>query len=246
MNTRAFFAAITVFLAGVVLLAVYMRRYREQAVGGAEVEVIVALKNIPLGELLERDALGVSKIPLRYVQDRHIRASDADRVLGARLSVGLRSQEALLWTDLATASDRPRYLSSLIRDGMRAVTVRATRTSMFGGLLRPGDRVDVLVTGQRDARPELRDVTRTLLQSVLVLAVGQDTGGDRSARIGSGAGHYNEITLSVRVEQAMLLTQAQYTGELTLVLRNAEDLTIIEGLPEKTVADVLERTASIR
>src|SRR5205823_4569768 len=86
----------------------------------------------------------------------------------------------VLWTDLATNSDARRDLSSLVRAPMRAVTIRADATSTFGGLIRPGDRVDVLTTMAR-GNAEGDRLTLPLLQNVLVLAAGRDTGGEAAA-----------------------------------------------------------------
>jgi hypothetical protein len=42
----------------------------------------------------------------------------------------------------------------------------------------------------------------------------------------------------VSLEHAQVLTQAQLRGRLILTLRNAEDITLIEGLPETTAKDL--------
>jgi Flp pilus assembly protein CpaB len=48
------------------------------------------------------------------------------------------------------------------------------------------------------------------------------------------------VTLLVTVEQASLLVQARRGGELSLILRNEEDLEINEGLAETDDSDILE------
>jgi Flp pilus assembly protein CpaB len=42
------------------------------------------------------------------------------------------------------------------------------------------------------------------------------------------------VTVSATLEQAQVLAQAEQRGRLTLVLRNSDDITVIEGLPETT------------
>jgi pilus assembly protein CpaB len=125
---------------------------------------------------------------------------------------------------------------------MRALTIRVGESSAFGGLLRPGDRCDVLLTALRPGSTE--QVTVPLLQNVLVLSVGEDTGGpdandERQRRQG------RDVNVAVTIEQAGLLTLAGEQGTLRLVLRNPEDVTILEGLPDTTATDLIEAEARV-
>ena len=216
--------------------------------------VLIAVQDIPLGAALSENMMGYRLIPQAYLEDRFIRYSDVRRIIGVRVSNGLRANQTVMWTDLATASDARRDLSSLVSTGMRAITVRADITNSFGGLLRPGDRVDVLGTLSRTGGENDR-VTIPLLQNVLVLAAGRDTGGEAQRQTVNGTAGGNtpveisQITLSVSMEEAQLLTYAadrggaggRHTG-LTLVLRNPEDIAILEGVPETNIEDIFEPT----
>ncbi len=238
MNRTALLAAVVVAVVGVILFGLYMKRFETEVRGGEPVQVLIATADIPAGQPLTRAALGTGELPTKYVEDRHIRASDQNRVLGVKLNNPVKANESLLWTDLATASQERRHLSELLRPGMRALTVRVGDSSAFGGLLRPGDRCDVLLTATRPGSEE--QVTVPLLQNVLILSVGQDTGGpdarDRSGRNRGG----RDVNVAVTIEQAALLTLADERGHLRLVLRNPEDVTILEGLPDTTATDLIE------
>lgn len=238
MNRTAFFASVGTGLVGAVLLGVYVKRFEAEVSGGPKVAVLMATQEIPLGAALTESMVGVRELPQLYVEERHIRASDLKQIVGVRVSMGVKPGESLLWTDLATTSEQRRDLSGLLRPGMRAITIRADATSSFGGLLRPGDRVDVLLT---TARPGVDGATVPLLQNVLVLAVGRDTGAvavpDQRK---PAAPQFNQITLSVTIEQAQLLSLAGEQGKLALALRNPDDIAVIEGLPEVTPSDILQ------
>lgn len=255
MNTKALIIAIGAAALGLVLLLLYKQRFEAEASGGVPVRVLIAVQDIPLGAALSENMMGYRLIPQAYLEDRFIRYSDVRRIIGVRVSNGLRANQTVMWTDLATASDARRDLSSLVSTGMRAITVRADITNSFGGLLRPGDRVDVLGTLSRTGGENDR-VTIPLLQNVLVLAAGRDTGGEaqRQTVNGTAGGTGNpveisQITLSVSMEEAQLLTYAsdrggaggRHTG-LTLVLRNPEDIAILEGVPETNIEDIFEPT----
>jgi pilus assembly protein CpaB len=120
-----------------------------------------------------------------------------------------------------------------VQQGSRAVALDG-RSSDFQGLLRPGDRVDVLLT----TGEKTQGTTVTLLQNLLVLSVGSniarvDEEGSKSGLRGGG------VTVSATLEQAQVLAQAGQHGRLTLVLRNSDDITVIDGLPETNAANLL-------
>ncbi len=244
MNKAALLAAAVAALIGLGLLWLYMKRFEEEASGGTPVAVVMATQDIPLGTTITQEMVGIRNLPSSYVEERHIQAADAQRIIGVRVSMGVKANESLLWTDLATTAQQRRDLSGLVRNGMRAVTVRADLTSNFGGLLRPGDRVDALLT---TVRGETRDtVTIPLLQNVLVLAVGADTGAQELPGRREDRERFNEVTVSVTVEQAQILTFAQQAGTLTLILRNPDDIAILEELPETTASDIMDVERRVR
>jgi pilus assembly protein CpaB len=251
MNTKALVIAIGAALLGLMFLLMYKKRFEEEASGGQAIPVLIAVQDVPLGTALTENMLGVRRIPQAYLEDRFIRYSDLRRILGVRVSMGLKANQSIMWTDLATASDARRDLSSLVSPGMRAITVRVDVSNSFGGLLRPGDRVDVIGTLSRTGG-ETDRVTIPLLQNVLVLAAGRDTGGEAQRTVNGTAsqapsGEISQITLSVSMEEAQLITYAgdrggaggRHTG-LQLVLRNPEDIAIIEGVPETNIEDIFE------
>jgi pilus assembly protein CpaB len=239
VTRKAIIAAVACAVAGLVMIFLYMQRFEEEASGGPPVMVVVATRDIPLGTAIAQDMLGSRPLPQSYVEDRHIPASEAQRIIGVRVTSGVKGGESLLWTDLATTSEQRRDLSALVRNGMRAITIRADVSASFGGLLRPGDRVDVLLTVDREANQHL---TLPLLQNLLVLASGRDTGaplrpGERRT---TNQGTINQVTMSVTLEQAGVLALSQEQGRLTLVLRNPDDITVLENAPETTTADIIE------
>ncbi len=244
MNRKALVAALIIALIGVALLLLYKKRFEDKVSGGAPVAVLMAVQDIPLGTVLTDRMLGVRYMPEAYVEFRHIRARDASRIIGVRMSMEVKANESILWSDLATTTGERRDLSSLVRNGMRAITIRADATSGFGGLLRPGDRVDAFLTVSRANDDDAR-VTIPLLQNVIVLAVGQDTGAiqDGNAR---RAASISQVTLGVTVTQAQLVAFATDRGRLTLVLRNPDDIAVLKDLPETTVDDILEAERKAR
>lgn len=245
MNRKALLIAAVSAALGLVLLLMYQRRFETEAAGGTPVPILVAVADLAVGEAITEAKLGVRNVPEAYVEDRHIRRADLRRVIGVRVAGGVRANQAILWSDLATSSDARRDLSTLVRSGMRAITIRADNTSNFGGLIRPGDRVDVLATMAR-TNTEGDRVTLPVLQNVLVLAAGRDTGGEaQAARQGSQSGSSvtestSQVTLMATIDEAALLVFAQDRGRLSLVLRNPDDIAVVEGLPPTSINDLIQ------
>lgn len=234
MKKVQWIAATVAAVGAVGLVHLYLERLEGEVSGGLKVPVLVAADDVPIGSPITEKSLGVRDLPQAYVESRHIRASELKKVLGVRTSSGLKANEALLWSDLTQFSDHGRMLSGLIQNGMRAVALDG-RAIDFEGLLRPGDRVDVVFTGSD--KEASSGTTVTLLQNLLVLSVGGEMvrSDDPNKR---GFGH-GSVSLSATVEQAQLLTQAQSRGRLTLTLRNSEDIAVVQGVPETTSKDLL-------
>ena len=237
MNHKALLAGLFVAITGFVLLFFYMRRYEAEASGGAPVEILMVRQDLALGEPVHAEALAIRQLPTAYVEDRHVRAADQERILGIRAAYGLRANQALLWTDLATAVEGRRDLSELLRRGMRAITIQVDRRDALVTLLRPGDRVDLLFTGTRPGSEEDGQITISLLQNILVLAVGQDTGGENFEQ---STNQMSDVSVGVTVEQAALLTHAMTSGKIELTLRNPVDIQIVEGLEDVTNDHLIE------
>jgi pilus assembly protein CpaB len=239
----ALLVALVTAVVGAGLLFVYLRRFEQEASGGAKIKLLVAIKPIEVGQVLTDDALATREVPQAYVEDRAVRDAERPRVVGLRVSIPVRPQETLMWTDLAIATDDRRDLSSLVQPGMRAVTVRTTSDGAFA-LIRPGDRVDVIATMQQANEQRTSAV---ILQNVLVLAVGLDTGAGGDPAVKRSYGDKSEsITVSVRVPEAQLLSLALDKGRLSVALRNPDDPRIAEGLADlssSSLADPQSRAA---
>lgn len=228
---------------GVALMWFYVRRFEREVSGGQPIGVLFALRDIPMGEALSADALGIKKVPEAYLERRFVRASEAQRLVGVRVSSGVEAGEAIFWSDLAAAGAEHRDLSKLVPRNHRAISLPADASSSFGGLVRPGDRVDVLLSAERQGE----EVTVPLLQNIMVLALGTDLGADPGGPAGaprqsasSAVAAAHQVTLSVSVAQAQTLAHAKAQGRLTMVLRNPADITVTDNLPEVTAGDLLQ------
>jgi pilus assembly protein CpaB len=79
----------------------------------------------------------------------------------------IEQNEPILSVKITGAGQRA-TLSALVRDGMKAVTIRVNDVDGVGGFVLPGDRVDVVLTRQVDKTSASNEV---VLQNGRVLAI---------------------------------------------------------------------------
>jgi pilus assembly protein CpaB len=135
-------------------------------------------------------------------------------------------------------------LSTKVPKGKRAITVPVDNISSVGGMIRPGDHVDVmgmvpLPAMTADGKQVTQMTTMPLFQDVLVLAVGQEftnvPGGEKKERVLSPV-----ITLALQPQEANLIAFVQEQGKIRLILRSPEDTQVQPAMPASW--DALLRT----
>lgn len=117
------------------------------------------------------------------------------------------------------------YLSAVITQGMRAVSIPVTPESASGGYIVPNDRVDVVLTRSGSSYSE------TILANVRVLAIGK-----RLGEMGTTSSTANPqeptsqvfdgtqvATLELSPTQSETILNATSAGRLALVLRSVSD-----------------------
>ena len=107
-------------------------------------------------------------------------------------------------------------VSAIIRSGSRAIAVKGDKVIGISGFIRPGNRVDVLVTVEHPATK--LEVTKTVLENTLVLATGTQM--QKSEKESYPVDVY---TLEVTPEEAEKLALAAAEGILQFALRNIAD-----------------------
>lgn len=131
---------------------------------------------------------------------------DGDRTVLYPLEQG----EPLFASKLTGPGERA-AVSRLISDGNRAVTLRVNDVAGVGGLVLPGDRVDVVLT--------TGEVAEVILQDVRILSIDQMA--DEKSTEPMVA---HTATVEVSPEAAQKLVLAQSVGSLSLVLRRAGEV----------------------
>lgn len=206
------------------LLAAYLafRFLRQPNAGGVAqaaeaptVGVVVAARNMEPGDELTQQDIRVIDWPASALPEGF--AAAADEVVGRGVIAPLRVNEPILFSKIASP-DGGVGLQATIERGRRGMAVRVNDVIGVSGWIRPGMRVDVLVTLDQGMDVE-QPVTKVVLQDILVLATGQDrsqSNPDQPVEAGTAI-------LAVTPDQAEQLALAATKGQIQLALRNMLD-----------------------
>lgn len=198
-------------------------------------QVLVARVDIPERTVIKEDMVDTMQIPRKYMeQDAFEVKTPSDIKMIANLVTRVRIPKGNQLTQSALISLSPEAgLSVKIPPGYRGAIVPVDPE--LKELIKPGDRVDILVTFDAlmaDNRKE--KVTATILQNVLVIAVGTNMGQGLDARQAKALGKQEEktaafsekavISVALNPNEAQYLALAMKQGETTVVMRGLGDV----------------------
>lgn len=136
--------------------------------------VLVASETIRQGTKLEADMFRIATFGEDDLVPQSI--DDAEAIVGQTVTTDILKGQQLSRAYIATSTDDDRadQLTFKVPEGHRGIGVSVNDVSTFGGLVVPGDRVDVVVTfDEKDSNvTDAQQYKRisTVLQNVLVLA----------------------------------------------------------------------------
>lgn len=207
----------------------------EDGGSAASADVVVAAHDIPANTELTEDVLEVRALPM----DRRVAGAFATIRplvgLQTRYPVAKGEQMTPLEVRVSAGQDEG-DVARVLPPGKRGFAVEVTKVSGVGGLLLPGNTVDVIAV--LDEASAGIDKAVTMLQNIEVLAVaqeapapvpsvasraggsaeGQDIRGQRSDEVEGQPGAFT-VTLTVTPDQAQLLALVQEHGKVWLSLR---------------------------
>jgi len=192
----------------------------------AVAQVLVARRDIAVGRRITPEELSWQEWPVEALNDAFVTQKKKPDALqnyaGAIARTNIAAGEPVSDRKLVNPGDAG-FMAAVLAPGMRAVSVRISVETGAGGFILPNDRVDVLLTQERqkDRRGEQAEgyFARTILENVRVLAIDQSFKQveDEEVVIGSTA------TLALNRKDAELLALAEASGNLSLALRSVAD-----------------------
>ena len=211
---------------------------------------VVAIMDIPARTQITATMVALRDIPLSARSTAAL--SSIDDVVGkvARYPVYIDEQVTTPKIVSLTGPEDKNALSFIVPKGQRAISITADQVLSAGGLVLPGDYVDVMsiVKGKTPAGDQVDAyVVRTLLQNLQVVAVAQtladsaagtgdassSSSGENSATGPSGKANAEATTLTLLVspEQAEWLFLAEANGTLRAVVRAYGDADVTQVRP---------------
>jgi pilus assembly protein CpaB len=197
------------------------------------VDVLVAAHSMPAGTLMKDEDFTKKAVPSTEVPNGAL--TDVPEIRsglhGALLRHYLDNGNIMMAGDVLRPRDRG-FLAAVLAPGARAISVGVDAISGDGGLIWPGDRVDVILTqelDQKDAPLAKRFVSETVLSDVRVVAVDQSIAQGAVANGDNATGKIaRTVTLEVSPEQAERAALAERLGKVTLAIR------AVDGVMEAT------------
>lgn len=185
---------------------------------GDTIEVVAASQDIPARTLITPEMLAIKTIPQRYFLESYI----------------LNPSDIIGWVTLVNAREGNYMLREMVDQNAglgpseRAVSIAVNQVTSVGGNVRPGNRVDVIVSYEDE---EGYGVTEMLLQDVEVLAVSSllppvEEGGLGPSRFLPTGELMSDatVTFALDPQQAMQLTyMSNFAKEVRLMIRRLDE-----------------------
>jgi pilus assembly protein CpaB len=190
-------------------------------------EVLVAKRALPVGTIIDAEALRYQVWPKGLVQPAYYikgqpGTNPAD-LIGTVVRNEITAGQPLTQGALIKPGERG-FLAAALGPGMRAVTVPVSATSGVAGFVFPGDRVDLVLTQEvsgTDGEGSLK-ASETIIRNLRVLATDQRTNprGEDGKMI---VERIQTVTLEATPKIAEKIAVAGTIGQLSLSLRSIAD-----------------------
>ncbi|HEY8595052.1 MAG TPA: Flp pilus assembly protein CpaB [Devosiaceae bacterium] len=192
-------------------------------------QVLVASRAIGLGERLTAGAVQWQDWPKNAVRAEYVthqNLPDApSSMAGAVARFEIFPGEPITSAKLVRTDQG--YLSAVLSEGMRAVSIPVTPESGAGGFIVPNDRVDVVSTHNSPNG----EISETVLSNVRVLAIGKRLGETGATAQNADPNDPNTkmfdrqtiATFELDPGQAETVINAAAKGRITLILRSVAD-----------------------
>jgi pilus assembly protein CpaB len=185
-------------------------------------EILVASKDINMGDRLAEGAIAWLSWPAESVQDAMITKDEKPDALveykEARARTAIFNGEPIIEKKVIDPG-KGGFMGALLPKGKRAISVAVSERTSAGGFILPNDRVDVILTKKTTVAANTIVTSDTVLSNVRVLAINQtyrqEAEGD-NVSVAEG----KTATLELTSLQSEVIARIESQGELTLALRS--------------------------
>jgi pilus assembly protein CpaB len=185
------------------------------------VKILFVKRHLSAGTKLMLADIQPKDFPLSSVTPDMVKIHEKIEIEGKVIRREINRGGPLFHSDFL--SERRKIVSSIAK-GRRLVSLPVNQISGVSGLIKPGNRVDILLTLTSTEKTQ-KNLTKTilLLQNVSIYATDSQTS-TISERFGlKKKRSYSTLTLSVTPTEAALLTNAVSLGSISFLLRSNDD-----------------------
>lgn len=210
--------------------------------------VVVANRDIYRGEKLEVEDVKVLMVPTEGLIATGV-VTDPNAVVGHIAKQPIYAGEWLIEQKFGVQEIEEQSIEALLEKGMRALRIPVSAESGLLGILNPNDHVDVISVFQ--SADGKRMISRTILQNIEVLSIGQanrmspvEVAKSNDEEVAAPDLKQNEafvkasmVTLNVNTKQAEQLVLAMNIGAIHLALRAPTDVELVDtnGVNVRTI-----------
>ena len=199
----------------------YLNNARAEAASdpaAALVTVVIAGRDIPFGQTIQPQMLSTIAWPREALPPEAV--TDITSLLAGPGEPPRRATHAMAQGDLVLSSKGSDFgekvtIVQSLGPNTRAMAIKVDAETAVGGLVTPGDTVDIVMTQGRDETLS----AITILQNIRVVGVDQET--DENSDKPDVA---RTVTVEVTPEQGQKLALAQKAGALSLTLRTLDSV----------------------
>jgi|SaaInlStandDraft_1057018.scaffolds.fasta_scaffold44711_2 pilus assembly protein CpaB len=208
------------------LLAVFAMRShieREKAstkVKVDEVEVLFASQPVLSGAPLTKNMVQIRTLPSSAVSSDMVKPHELIEIMDKAIQREVNRGGPIFHSDFLKA--KMEALTGIL-PGRRLVSVPVSQVTGISGLIKPGDRVDILYSHQVVGRNDTKATTEMLIENITVHATDNKTV-DTGLVAKQRQKLYSTLTLLATPTEAAVLTNASREGTLTFLLRSPKDL----------------------
>ena len=220
-NKVVFILAILFGLTAAILTYTYLSNLKKTIDTTEYVEIVVAKQVIPEKTVITANMLEHRKIPSKYKHSNEV--LELREVVGRISLVNFTVGQSIFNNQIVERGDYKEGLAYMIPDGKRAMSVPVDEVSGVSGLIRPGDKVDIISVISIDITDnQSKPHSLAVLQDIEVLAIGKAL----TIRTGENAQNpvdAKTVTLAVSLEESIQLQMANQRGTINLLLRSPID-----------------------
>ncbi len=215
---------------------------------GVQTSVVVARSFISEMQTVQEDMVELAQIPEKFVQPGYAR--QIEDVVGLVALAPIEKGEQVL-TNKVIVPGPETGLSLQVSPGKRAVTIPVDEKRAVARLLKPGDRVDMIVALDLNTGSSQKRYIKTLLQDVVILATGlrvvnelprlhEELGGEDYIKNLRMENDFSTVTVEASPEDSQKIIYLLSTdpGSVFFTLRHPSDNSFIT-LSQTEMADVL-------